>query len=372
MKSILIKFLLGLFLVLANDVVFAQITVVRGEANVTLASGEKNPSDTERASVYNTAKMTAWRSYLAMPGHDEIVDQIRANENLFLDQLDNLLVDVVIVEENYDKVTGRYEVRIKATVAEGVINSIIRNLAKGNSSGAGRGRVSALGSTPIMVLGMAREAATVKNFLEKQTLVAETSASDESNSMHRHAGGRTAESSIETGQAMVTSGGNRERKRDAITYKVGDVSMLNSKLPRILVKNGIKASPYAFVMRACHLPDPDKFSKQYADSADGELPSKVLGLIQDNLLSCGKVHYWVFASMDTGGYGTDPNTGLSLATVTVNVHLYEVDSGAEVASASKDVSGRSSDQTDAIREATENATQAVGDIITSQIATLGN
>ena len=146
--------------------------------------------------------------------------------------------------------------------------------------------------------------------------------------------------------------------------------MLTSKLPRVLLQNGIKASPYAFLMKACRLPNPDSFSKQYAASAQGTLPSAVLGHIQENLVNCGRVRYWVFASMDTGGYGVDPNTGLNLATVTVNVHMYEVETGAEVASASKDISGRSDDQTDAIRVATENAVQEVGDIITSQVASL--
>ena len=146
--------------------------------------------------------------------------------------------------------------------------------------------------------------------------------------------------------------------------------MLNSKLPRILLQNGIKASPYAFMMRPCNLPNPDNFSKQYAASATGELPSSVMADIQGNLAACGRAKYWVFASMDVGGYGRDPNTGMSLATVSVNVQIYEVDTGAPLASASKDVAGRSADQSDAIRIATDNAVQAVGDIITAQVASV--
>lgn len=67
----------------------------------------------------------------------------------------------------------------------------------------------------------------------------------------------------------------------------------------------------------------------------------------------------------------DPNTGLSLATVTVNVQLLDVETGAQLAAASKDVSGRSADQGDAIKVATEAAVQAVGDIITAQVANIG-
>lgn len=365
----------GVFLIAALGQAVAQVKVVRGEASTTVQSGwnSAGPTDAERAATLNAAKLNAWRSFLAMPGQNEMVDQIRANEKVFLDQIDSLLVDVVTVDENFNKESKRYSIRIKATVAESVVSSINRGLAKGTSRGAEAttGGASAFGSNPIMVLGMAREADVMKSFTEKQTTVSESSSDSEANRSKISAGGRKAETSMTTERTKEVTGGNREKKRDKVTYKIGNVSILNSKLPRVLLQNGIKASPYAFLMKACKLPDPDNFSKQYAASEQGELPSKVLAQIQENLAGCNRVRYWVFASMDAGGYGVDPNSGLNLATVTVNVQLYEVDTGAQVAAASKDISGRSADQGDAIKLASENAVQAVGDIITSQVASLG-
>lgn len=361
-----------LCLALASTGAFAQMKVVRGEASSVVQGSGAGPSEQERAATINAAKLNAWRSYLAMPGQNETVDQIRANEKVFVDQLDSLLVDVVTVDESFNKDSKRYNIRIKATVAESVVNSIIRGLSKSASRSADpAGGGSALGSGPIMVLGMAREADVVKSFVDKQTTVTEVSRDSEANRARLSAGGRSSETAMSTERSKEVTGGNRERKRDKVTYKVGNVSILNAKLPRVLLQNGIKASPYAFLMKACRLPEPDNFSKQYAASEAGELPSKVLAQIQENLAGCGRVRYWVFASMDVGGYGSDPNTGLTLATVSVNVQLYEVDSGAQLASASKDVSGRSADQSDAIKIASENAVQAVGDIITSQVASLG-
>ncbi len=356
---------------------YAQAKIVRGEGAV-IAQGmmASGPSEDDRTAAMKAAKLMAWRSYLALPGQNETVDQIRANEKQFLDRLDELLVDIVTVEESYNKDSKRYAIRIKATVAETVVNSMIRGFSKGGATGqAGAGTgASAVAGVPILVLGMAREADVVKSFMDKETRVTETSRDNESNKVKQGAAGRTSAAS-ETGMSTVrtkdVTGGNREKKRDKVTYKIGNVSILNSKLPRILLQNGIKASSYAFLMRPCKLPNPDNFSKQYAASDIGELPAKVMADIQENLVTCGKVKYWVFASMDVGGYGTDPNTGLNLATVTVNVQLMEVETGAQVASASKDVPGRSADQGDAIKMATEGAVQAVGDIITSQMATLG-
>ncbi len=377
MKRLFAMLVLAISLGGSASHVLAQAKIVRGEGSV-IAQGSmgSGPSEEDRIAALKAAKLTAWRSYLALPGQNETVDQIRANEKQFLDKLDELLVDIVTVEETYNKDSKRYALRIKATVAESVVNSMIRQISKGGEKGqgaAGSG-TSAVAGVPILVLGMAREADVVKSFMEKETRVTETSRDNESNKVKQSAGGRTAAAS-ETGMSTVrtkdVTGGNREKKRDKVTYKIGNVSILNSKLPRILLQNGIKASPYAFLMRPCKLPNPDNFSKQYAASDIGELPAKVMADIQENLAACGKVKYWVFASMDVGGYGIDPNTGLNLATVTVNVQLMEVETGAQLASASKDLPGRSADQGDAIKMATEGAIQAVGDIITSQVASLG-
>ncbi len=368
MNKTITKLLASLCIIAACGAANAQIKVVRGEAASTLSGA--SPSDVDRTAVMTAAKQAAWRSYLALPGQGELVDQIRANEQMFTSQLDNLLVDVTVVDENFDPASHRYNLRIKATVAESVVNSMLRSLSRGARGQANAGG-GFLGNTPIMVLGMAREADVIKSFLEKQTRVSESARDSENNRSKVSAGGRKAGTELSSERTKEVTGGNREAKRDKVNFKVGNVGVLNAKLPRALLQNGIKATPYAFLMKPCRLPNPDNFSKQYAASELGELPSTVLAQIQENLVSCGKVRHWVFASMETGGYGSDPNTGFSLATVTVNVQLYEVDTGSQVASVSKDVSGRSADQTDAIKVASENAVQAVGDIITSQVAALG-
>ena len=280
------------------------------------------------------------------------------------------------VDENFNKESKRYTVRIKATVAETMINSLIRESSKSAAKQTNtNGGASPGAGGAILVLGMAREADVVKSFADKETKMSEVSAdSSSSKEAIKQSGGRAlakSDTSSTSTRTKEVTGGNRERKRDQVTFKIGNVSILNSKLPRILLQNGIKSSPYAFLMKPCKLPNPDNFSKQYAASEGGELPSSVMADIQDKLVSCGRVKYWVFASMDAGGYGNDPNTGLSLATVTVNVQLLDVETGAQLAAASKDVSGRAADQGDAIKVATEAAVQAVGDIITAQVANIG-
>lgn len=377
MDRVFTLLLLVLFFAFPTSNAAAQAKVVRGEGSV-VAQGAfaTSPSEEERTAAIKSAKLAAWRSYMAMPGQNETVDQIRANEQQFLSRLDELLVDVVTVDENFNKDSKRYTVRIKATVAETMVNSLIRESSKGAAKQATTsGGTAPAAGVQILVLGMAREADVVKSFMDKETKMSEVSADGASSrEAVKQAGARasvradTAMSSIRTKEV---TGGNRERKRDQVTYKIGNVSILNSKLPRILLQNGIKSSPYAFLMRPCKLPNPDNFSKQYAASEGGELPSSVMADIQDKLVACGRVKYWVFASMDAGGYGNDPNTGLSLATVTVNVQLLDVETGAQLAAASKDVPGRSADQGDAIKIATEAAVQAVGDIITAQVANIG-
>lgn len=353
-------------------------TIVRGEGSIAVQSYfASGPSEEERAAALKSARLSAWRAYLAMPGHEEMVDQIRANEQLYLDRLDELLVDQTTVEDNYDKDSKRYTLRIKATVAESVINSMIRTSSRSSVKTQGVG--GAYGGGPIMILGMAREADTLKRFMARETAISEasTEATTSETTTEQVKSGRAGRQASVSDSARVSArskavtGGSSEHKRDKVSYKIGNVSILNSKLPRILLQNGIKGTQYTFLMRPCRLPNPDSFSKQYAASEQGELPSDVMADIQEKLLACGRAKYWVFASMDTGGYRTDPNTGLNMATVTVNVQLMEVDTGAQIASASRDVPGRSADQTDAIRVATENAVQAVGDIIAAQVASIG-
>lgn len=363
MKKILFAILVILLNGFLANSAMAQAKIVRGEGTISVQRpGSTGPNDEERNAAFRTAKLNAWRAYLAMPGQNETVDQIRVNEKLFLDRLDDLLVDIVTVEENFNKETNRYTIRIKATVAESQVGSLLRNIAKGGAQGGSPGVASAIGSAPIMVLGLSREADVVKSYLEKQTNVSESSSDSEST--------KTKSVNSATVRTKEVTGGNVERKRDKVTFRVGNVGILNSKLPRFLLQNGIKSSPYSFLMAPCRLPNPDNFSKQYASSDAGELPSKVMADIQEKLATCGRVKYWVFASMDVGGYGSDPNTGMALATVSVNVQLFEVETGAQLASATKDVSGRAADQSDAIRSASDSAVQAVGDIITAQVAGL--
>lgn len=381
-KAMFLSIVFALSLVGSNLNCYAQAKVVRGEGSMTVQGPPGSvPSDSDRNMVMSAAKLTAWRSYLALPGQNETVDQIRSNEKQFLDRLDDLLVDIVVVDEAFSKDTRRYSIRIKATVAESVVNSIIRTSSRASVKAqvAGDPATRSPGSAAIMVLGMSREAELIKTFLEKKTTVRQSSSSSEQagNESSSKAGTARRRVSAESSSASTSnqtldaSGGNREQKRDKVTYKVGNVSILNSKLPRILLQSGIKSTPYAFLMRSCQLPNPDSFSKQYAASEQGELPSEVMAEIQDKLQSCGRAKFWAFASMDTGGYKTDPNTGLSLVSVTVSVQLMEVETGAQLASASKEVSGRSADQTDAMRIATGNAVQAVGDILSAQVAELG-
>ncbi len=358
-------FLMGTVLCMgfAAGSAFAQAKIVRGEGSITIQRlWASDPSDEERNAVMRAAKTAAWRAYLATPGQNETVDQIRANEKMFQDRLDDLLVDIVTVDEKFNKENNRYTIRIKATVAESQVGSLLRGIAKGTGGGASAGSSPALGTGPIMVLGLSREADVVKSFLDKRTNVSESSADVETT--------KTKSVSSATVRTKDVTGGNVERKRDKVTYVVGNAGVLNSKLPRIMLQNGIKSSPYSFLMGPCRLPNPDNFSKQYAASEAGELPSKVMAEIQEKLASCARVKYWVFASLDVGGYGSDPNTGMALATVSVSVQLFEVETGAQMASATKDVPGRSADQSDAIRMATDGAVQAVGDIVTAQIASL--
>ena len=376
MKGVFASIVFLLSLLAATQQAFAQAAkIVRGEGAATIQGPPGAvPSDADRSSALSAAKLNAWRSYLAMPGQNETVDQIRSNEKYFLDRLDELIVDVVTVDEVFNSGARRYSIRIKARVAETVVNSMIRTSSRATVKADAS--VPSPGGGAILVLGLAREAEAIKSFMVKETRVRESSAEAAQSEVSSKAGKgqRTSVTSSTTSassQSVEATGGNREQKRDKVTYKVGNLSILNSKLPRVLLQSGIKSTQYSFLMRACGLPNPDTFSKQYAASEQGELPSEVMAEIQDKLQACARAKYWVFASMDAGGYRTDPNTGLNLVTVTVNVQLMEVETGAQLASASKDVSGRSGDQTDAMRIATDNAVQAVGDIIAAQVAQIG-
>lgn len=381
MKMKKLMMLLGLSACLLASISPAQAQsrmVVRGDGtSVVQGMFSSDPSVEDKTAALRAAKLAAWRSYLSTPGKEETVDQIRANEQQFLDRLDELLVDVVMTEETFNKDTKTYTIRIKANVAESVIASMIRSSSRAAAGGQGMG--GAAGGQPIMILGMAREADVLKRFQARETKIAEASVegSTEESSTEKVKGGKGGQQASVSGKAQsstrakTTTGGSSEHKRDKVSFKIGNVSILNSKLPRILLQNGIKATQYAFLMRPCRLPNPDGFSKQYAASDMGELPADVMADIQEKLAACGRAKHWVFASMDTGSYQTDPNTGLNVVTVTVNVQLMEVETGAQVASASRDVTGRSGDQTDAIRVASENAVQAVGDIISAQVASIG-
>lgn len=342
--------------------VYAQQKFVRGQA-----------TESSKEDALKKAKVAAWRNYLGMIEGAKL-DNIVANEKLFLENLDKYLGAVSVVEEKCDgALFGKCTVSIKATINESLIDSGLRQISKagGSSPSAGAGS-----GEDVAFLLMARVLDEATRFDTKVTKRAEVTVSTQGAavSSDQSQAGRSASVEAQRDEASVTqsskrvTGGSEKVRGDEIKYKPwGNIRDLKNSIQETLNNNKIAPLAWEELMPDCGLPDSEPFSKQYADSSVGDIPTAVrVDVFRKLREDCksGAVQKIIIAQVEIDGYRIDPGTGLWLATGNVNVNIYDISRRARgIGSAKRTLSGRAATKQDAARNALENASKPAADAI---------
>ena len=344
----------------------AQQKFVRGQA-----------TESSKEDALKRAKVAAWRNYLGMIEGAKL-DNIVANEKLFLDNLDKYLGAVSVVEEKCEgALFGKCTVSIKATINESLIDSGLRQISKAGGSGSIAGAAS---GDDIAFLLMARVLDEGTRFETKVTKRAEVTVSTQGAAvtLDQTQAGKSASVEAQRDEASVTqsskkvTGGSEQVKRDRNVYAPwGNITDLQNAIQETLNNNKIQPLGWTDLMADCGLPDSKPFSKQYADSETGEIPAAVrLEVFRKLREDCkgGAVPKIIIAQIEIDSYRTDPGTGLWLATGNININVYDISRrGRGLGSANRTFSGRAATKTDAARNALANSAKVAADVIINQV-----
>ena len=361
-STLLVVFVAFAFNLALIDPAQAQQKFVRGQA-----------TESSKEEALQKAKVSAWRNYLGMIEGAKL-DNIVANEKLFLENLDKYLGTVSVVDEKCDgALFGKCTVSIKATINESLIDSGLRQVSKGSSGGPNPSKPD---GDDIAFLLMARVLDEGTRFDTKVTKRAEVTVSTQGAAVtaDQSQQGRSASVEAQRDEASVTqsskkvTGGSEKVRGDEIKYKPwGNIRDLQNSIQETLNNNKIAPLAWEELMPDCGLPDSEPFSKQYADSSVGDIPTAVrVDVFRKLREDCksGAVQKIIIAQVEIDGYRTDPGTGLWLATGNVNVNIYDLSRRARgIGSAKRTLSGRAATKQDAARNALENASKPAADAI---------
>lgn len=358
--SIFKSVLLALALYCVATTGMAQQKFVRAQA-----------TDSNKETATNKAKVAAWKNYLGLLQGAKL-DNILANEKVFLDDLSGIVVDVSVIDENCTSGVSRTcTVSIKATINETMVDSRLRS----TSQASGGGKVTAQDDIAFLVI--ARVADTQTSFDTKVTKRAESTVGTSGSSASADASASnktgTADSSADavsvTQMSKTVTGGSQETKRDRIKYVAWpNIDDLQNNVSETLTTNRIGTVPWEGLVAQCGVGDNDPFSKMYADSETGQLPANVRNDIFKKIKEC-QLTKFILASIEVDGYRTDPNTGLWLATGNMNIIAYDLTGRfvRTIGSANRKISGRAEKLTDAGRSALANAAKQAAEVVVNQL-----
>lgn len=357
LKSTLLLLTLCVFASLS----IAQQKFVRGQG-----------TDSNKESATNKAKVAAWKNYLGSLQGAKL-DNILANEKVFLEDLGSIVVDVNVVEEKCTfGFSSTCSIAIKAAINESIIDNRLRQAAQSTVGG------KATAQEDIAFLVMARVAESQTSFDTRVTKRAETTVgtSGSSASVDASAGNKTggAEASADavsvTQTAKTVIGGSQENKRDRIKYVAWpSIDDLQNRVGETLNNSKIGTVPWEDLVSNCGVTENSSFSNLYAESETGQLPAPIRNDIFKKLKDC-QLNKIILASIEIDGYRQDANTGLWLATGNMNITLFELSGrfARSVGSANRTFSGRAEKVTDAGRAALANAARAASEVVINQLS----
>ncbi|MEY4284927.1 MAG: hypothetical protein RL111_1602 [Pseudomonadota bacterium] len=360
LKNLFLHSVLICSLALGSSMAMAQQKFVRGQA-----------TDSGKEAALTKAKVAAWKNYLGTLSGAKL-DNIISNEKTFLDDINSYVVDVTVVDE---KCTSGFSstctISIKAAINESMVESRLRQTAK--SSGGGK----TSDADDIAFLVMARVADSQTSFDTKVTKRAEatvgtsgSSASADASASNRSGSAEASADAVSVTQTSKTvTGGSQENKRDRIKYVAwANIDDLQNRVGETLTNNNIKTVPWEELVSNCGVADNDPFSKMYAESETGQLPSNIRTDTFKKIKEC-QLSKFILASIEVDGYRSDPNTGLWLATGNMNITAYDLTGrfARSIGSANRTFSGRAEKLNDASRAALANAAKVAADVVVNQL-----
>ena len=297
-------FFLFLFSFWAN----AQNVEVRGTGTIQYEGSffSKDPSDSDKHNALNSAKLSAWKTYVAGVNSAKqrmIMENIQSN----LETVDKFVTGFQVIDQKVDPNLKTYSVLVRVGFNSGLIDQFLESKTVGSGSSSGSAQK---GDSLFTFLFMSRRATSIRQFDARRTQIQEASTSASTDD----SGGVTAKSA-------KTTGGSTLRKEDAVTYAVSSGQDMDSAMGEVLNTSRVDYANYDDLVSTCKAPPVNQFKDEFVNN--DELSPQTRSRIINAARECG-VRYLAYGTIDTGVSDVDSVTGNRRVFVSVRSQLWDI------------------------------------------------
>ncbi len=295
---------------------------IRAKGDMTFESSLFNsePDEVTKQKAVANAVANAWKRYTSEFSSAQF-NVYKQTKSYFDSHPDEFIVDKVIIEQSNDSATNTYSVVVSVSFNDVAIDG---KLNEGNDKS---GSVGVPGSkSSISVLFVAREEDTVKSFDARVTKKAslKTEEDKSENTQLSGTGGRV-KTSDEVVLTQVT-GGNRELKKDQISYTIFPSGQVDNTFNDVLSSNGFNTKSFSVITAMYHGPSMDQIKNEFSKSS--ELSSDLLlAAIRTAKASDVSMRYFAIVTLDVRMADIDPVTGNKRTSVIFSGQIWDITSG---------------------------------------------
>lgn len=263
------------------------------------------PTDTERAKAMSSAKLSAWKNFVAkLNGSQQQI--IAQNEEAALQNIDKFMLDFVVLDSSKDPNLKTLNLVARVAFNDEAVSQFLQKL----SVGAGGSNGTRSTNSVFSFLFMARKQTSIKQFDQRRTDIQKTTSAM-----------TTAADGERMREQMNQSGGNTLRKEDELAYSVTSSQDLDSAMGEVLTSAGIEYIGYEDIVGNCNGLPPKAFQSEYV-MAD-EMSPKTRAAVINAVRAC-EVRYFATGTVDTGLTSRDPVSGNQQVFVSVRSQLWDI------------------------------------------------
>lgn len=295
---------------------FADLASMKASATIAYKSGvfSSEPSAEIKNEAIEQARLAAWKKYVAkMSGATK--DMYLSRQDMFLNNLSDYVVEVIILDDQLDKKAKKYSVMVRASIDESAVSSVLRSSSAAASQGTGEGSLFSF-------VFVSREVENQRQFLDKKTNISKSEAVAASETKVAVSGNNVSESTDDSSFSKTTTGGSVERKADKITYKVASSQDINAAMSNVLSTAGFEIVEYDDVVSECGGTEREVIMEEFSVSDDMSRDTRK-GAVDGNR-EC-EVTLFAAGTLDIGLSDIDPVSGNKRVYVSARAQVWNLE-----------------------------------------------
>ena len=303
-------------LALNSSVASAETVNVKASATVNYKGSlfSKEPKPEIKNEALAQAKLSAWKKYVAkMSGATK--DMYRSQEDMFLSNLDDFVVELKVLDDTLDTDKKTYSVIVRAVIDESAVSSVLRTNSAAGQQATGDGSLFSF-------VFVSREVTSRKEFQDKKTDITKSESVAASETKVAISGNNVSESSDNSSMSKTTTGGSTEKKADKLKYSVASSQDINAAMSNVLATSGFEIVEYDDVVSECGGTEREIIMAEFSESDDMSRQTRK-GAINGNR-EC-EVTLFAAGTLDIGLSDVDPVTGNKRVFVSARAQVWNLE-----------------------------------------------